>query len=320
VARVIVVGSVNVDLVVAAPRLPSPGETVGGGTFARHPGGKGGNQAVAAARLGANVSFVGAVGDDELGREARAALGAEGIDTTHVATVSEPTGVALIVVAGGENLIAVAPGSNASVTPAAVRSALEALSPGSGDVVLVSHEIPTAAAAEALQFADASGATSILNPAPADGLDRSILGLASVITPNRAEVAALANDDARRVGQYRPPLDGVAAARALLARSPEGAGPGAILVSLGEAGAVLVREGRADADVQAPKVAVVDSVGAGDTLNGALAAALAAGRDLDAATDEAVVAAALSVRRAGAREGMPTRAELDVALTRRGRG
>jgi ribokinase len=317
VGRVIVVGSVNVDLVVTTERLPGAGETVGGGTFARHNGGKGGNQAVAAARLGANVAFVGAVGDDELGRDARAALAAERVDTTQLATVSEPTGVALIVVAHGENIIAVAAGANAAVTPALVRSSLEALSPGSGDVVLVSHEIPTVAAARALQLARAAGATTVLNPAPADGLDRSILATATVLAPNRGELATLANTAAKRAGRYGGPLDGVAAARALLTPGPEGGSPGAILVSMGGAGAVLVRRDKPDMDIAAPKVSVVDSVGAGDTLNGALAAGLAAGSDLEVAAREAVVAASLSVTRAGAREGMPTREELDAALARR---
>ena len=141
--RVVVVGSVNVDLVVATARLPGPGETVTGGDVARHHGGKGGNQAVAAARLGASVAFVGAVGEDDFGLAARSALAAEGIDVTHLATASRPTGVALIVVdARAENLIAVAPGANASPTAASVAAALDALAVGPGDVVLASCEIP----------------------------------------------------------------------------------------------------------------------------------------------------------------------------------
>jgi ribokinase len=311
---VIVVGSVNVDLVVVTDRLPAAGETVTGGMFARHQGGKGGNQAVAASRLGAAVWLVGATGDDAFGSEARAALEAERVDTTHLATAATPTGVALIVVARGDNLIAVAPGANRSVTAEAVHSALEALAPKAGDVILVSHEIPTAAATEALRLARSAGATVILNPAPADGLDRATLALADVITPNRAEVAALANADAKRAGRYRAPLDGVAAARSLIAPSPEGEGPRAILVSLGSAGAVLVRPGQRDVEIPAPRLQALDSTGAGDALNGALAAALADGKALEAAAREAVAAASLSVSRAGAREGMPTRAELDAQL------
>ena len=313
-ARVIVVGSVNLDLVVVTDRLPAAGETVTGGTFARHHGGKGGNQAVAAARLGAAVSFVGATGDDPFGTEARAALEAERVDTTHLFTAAEPTGVALIVVARADNIIAVAPGANRSITADRVQTAIESLVPTGGDVVLVSHEIPTTAATEALRSARSAGAVTILNPAPADGLDRATLALADVITPNRAEVAALANSDAKRAGRYRAPLDGVAAARSLIAPSPEGGGPRAILVSLGSAGAVLVRAGTPDVEIPAPSVIAVDSTGAGDALNGALAVALASGKTLDVAAREAIVAASLSVARAGAREGMPTRAELDAGL------
>jgi ribokinase len=312
--RVIVIGSVNVDLVVVTDRLPGAGETVTGGTFARHHGGKGGNQAVAASRLGAATSFVGATGDDAFGAEARAALQAENVDTTHLGTAAMPTGVALIVVARGENIIAVASGANRSVTAEAVRSALESLAAKPGDVVLVSHEIPTAAATEALRFARSAGATTILNPAPADGLDRATLALADVITPNRAEVAALANADAKRAGRYRVPLDGIAAARSLIEASPEGQGPRAILVSLGAGGAVLVRPGKPDVEIAAPQLPAVDSTGAGDTLNGALGAALAGGKELEVAAREAVIAASLSVSRAGAREGMPTRTELEAVL------
>ncbi len=191
--RVVVVGSVNVDLVVATARLPGPGETVTGGDVARHHGGKGGNQAVAAARLGASVAFVGAVGEDDFGLAARSALAAEGIDVTHLATASRPTGVALIVVdARAENLIAVAPGANASPTAASVAAALDALAVGPGDVVLASCEIPAGAVRSALATARAAGAVAVLNPAPADGLDAATIALADILTPNEAELALLA--------------------------------------------------------------------------------------------------------------------------------
>ena len=314
--RVIVVGSVNVDLVITAERLPAAGETVSGGRFARHQGGKGGNQAVAAARLGARVAFVGAVGGDAFGDEARAALEAEGIEARELRTLpAEPTGVALIVVAaGGDNLIAVASGANAAVEVGAVRDALERLAPAAGDVVLVGHEIPTAAAREALIAAGERGATTLFNPAPAEGLDRATLGLASLITPNLQELAVLVNADTRRTGGYRPAGDVLAAARSLIERSSEGDGPPAILVSLGAGGALLVRRDADPVEIAAPTTSAVDTVGAGDALNGALAAALASGRTLEDAAREAVVAASLSTVRPGAREGMPRRAELDAAL------
>ena len=287
--RVFVVGSVNVDLVVTTDRLPRPGETVTGGRLAQHHGGKGGNQAVAAARLGAPVVFVGAVGDDDFGTAARAALAAEGIDVGHLATLEgASTGVALILVNGrGENLISVASGANGRIAPEDVTTALRELEIRPGDVVLVGHEIPTAAARAALVAGRAAGAAAILNPAPADGLDAATLAAADILTPNEGELAIL-----RDVG------------------IPEDA---ALLVSLGADGARLEAGGAMRA-IAALTVVAVDTVGAGDTLNGALAAALAAGDGLPEAARRAVVAASLSVTRAGARDGMPSRFELEARL------
>jgi ribokinase len=299
--RVVVVASVNVDLVVTVGHLPLPGETVTGGRFARHHGGKGGNQAVAAARLGAPTAFIGAVGRDAFGEEARAALEQEGIDLRGLVTLDgAATGVALILVeVGGENSIAVAGGANAAVTPELVGQMFRDLGVSSADVVLVGHEIPTAAAREALRLARDAGAKTILNPAPAHGLDRDVLALADIVTPNRGELAVLAHDDGPAAGPI---------ANALLA----GATGRAILVSLGADGALLVGPG-GTTPIAVPSVEVVDTVGAGDTLNGALAAGLAAGLSLHDAARRAVVAASLAVTREGAREGMPTLAELQAA-------
>jgi ribokinase len=316
--RVLVVGSVNVDLVVRAARLPEPGETVLGGTFDRFHGGKGGNQAVAASRLGAAVSLVAALGDDDFGDEAAEALQRQGVSTTAVARLGgTPTGVALILVdAKGENLIAVAPGANAAVSDAQVTAALESLGPAPGDVVLVVHEIPTPAARAALRVGRERGATTVFNPAPVNGLDRSVLSLADVLTPNRGELARLAADDARHTGRTMTgALDAVRMAGALLDTTSEGPGVGdAVLVSLGATGALLVRRDAPAVDIPSPSVTAVDATGAGDTLNGALAAGLAAGMDLEAAARRAVVAASLSVTRPGAREGMPTMDELEAAI------
>ena len=313
----IVVGSVNVDLVAHGERLPSPGETVTGGVFSRHHGGKGANQAVAAARLGAPTAFVGAVGDDEFGGAARAALAADGVDVAGLAVVPGPTGVALILVdARGENLISVASGANAAVTPDLVRTALANLAPAPGDVVLVGHEIPTGTTIAALAAGRAAGATTILNPAPADGLGRTAFGVADIVTPNRGELVSLAAADARRVGRS----GGVGGepetlARALLEANSEGPGVrGAVVVTLGAAGALVIRAGRPTVDMPAVAVRAIDTVGAGDAFNGALAAGLVAGLDLEAAVRRAVAAAAVSTTRAGARGGMPTVAELDAFL------
>ncbi len=286
--RVIVVGSVNMDLVLTLAHIPEPGETVIGGVYSQHHGGKGGNQAVAAARLGARVAFVGAVGDDAFGRQARAALEVEGIDTSELLTLSGvATGVALIQVdARGENTVSVAGGANRAWGVDEVNEALRRLGPRPGDVVLVGHEILTAAAAAALAWARKAGATTILNPAPAHGLDAATVALADLITPNEGELAVL------HAAGLKPPN---------------------VLVSLGAAGArVTTPDG--DSLITAPQVIAIDTVGAGDTLNGALAAALASGLDLPEAARMAVTAASLAVTRAGAREGMPTRHELDAAL------
>ena len=284
--RVVVVGSVNADLVVAVDALPAPGETVAGGRFARWGGGKGANQAVAAARLGASVTLVGAVGDDPFGDDALRELAAEGIDVSAVARVNAPTGVALIVVdASGENQIAVASGANAEVSvPAA---------PLGDAIVLLGHEVPDAAIAAG---ADRGGRV-ILNPAPAREIDPCVLAARPILTPNASEAAQL-------TGEREPE----AAARALAAKT------GApVLVTLGADGALLL-----DGDIEripAPRVDVVDTTGAGDTVNGALAAELASGRELREAVRFALAAAALSTTAEGARGGMPRRDEVQRWLS-----
>lgn len=301
--RVIVVGSVNVDLVVVVDHLPEAGETVAGGWFSQHHGGKGGNQAVAAARQGVPTAFVGAIGADTLGGQARAALDADGIDLRGLVTLEDQaTGVALITVdAQGENTIAVAGGANRSLRPEDVDRAFATLAPGVGDVVLVGHEIRTEATEAALRLARAAGSTTILNPAPVDDLTAGVLALADVLTPNRGELNDLLDGGHPAAGP---------AAASLLALVPDLA----VLVSLGADGALLVRSS-GSLPIPAPQgLAVVDTVGAGDTLNGVLAAGLAAGLPLVDAARRAVVAASLAVTRAGAREGIPTAAELDAML------
>lgn len=328
--RVLVVGSVNVDLVVAASRLPGPGQTVTGGDLARYQGGKGGNQATAAARLGARVAVVGAVGDDEMGRQARSALASEGIDVTGLAVSGRATGVALIVVdPRGENLITVAPGANGDVNALHVRTALAALAPGPDDVVLVCREIPPDGVRAALEVGREAGSITILNPAPADGLDAATLALADILTPNETELALLVGpglgpDPGPSSGRGDPET----AALHLLAGQPVGDGntapPGTpaerddaaldrtVVVTLGAAGALIVRATGAAVAVAALAVDVVDTTGAGDTFNGALAAGLADGLDLARAVRRATAAAALSTTRPGARGGMPTRVELEA--------
>jgi len=296
-AAVVVVGSVNADLVVSVAQLPRAGETVAGGTFARHGGGKGANQAVAAARAGASVAIVGAVGADDLGEEALRELAAEGIDVSAVARLDGvATGVAAIIVdKAGENQIAVASGANAQLGGDAVTQALARLLTAARGVVLLGHEVPEAAVVAGARAAHAAGWQCVLNPAPARPLPDALGNV--MLTPNADEARALAGVD-----------DVEAAARALAVRT------GApVLVTLGADGALLLR-GDAAERLPAPRVDVVDTTGAGDTVNGALAAELAAGRPLRDAARFALTAAALSTRAPGARAGMPRRDEVLAAL------
>jgi ribokinase len=281
---VLVVGSINVDLVITLERLPAPGETVTGGRFARHGGGKGANQAVAAARAGARVRLVGAVGDDEFGAAAVAELEAEGVDAEAVARIDgTPTGVALIAVdAEGRNQIAVASGANARVDGALVAAGVDRSGLTGRDVCLLGFEVPDDAVVAGANAAAAAGARAVLNPAPARALPATGPVL---LTPNALEAHALTGEP-----------DPERAARAIAQQT---AAP--VLVTLGADGALLL-DGDTVATLPAPPVAdVVDTTGAGDVLNGVLAAGLAAGLDLQAAAKRAVEAASGSVRRPGAR-------------------
>jgi ribokinase len=236
------------------------------------------------------------------GSDARAALEADGVDASGLLTLpTASTGVAFIVVdASGENSIAVAGGANAALSSVQVRAALKRLALTRADVVLVGHEIRTGATHEALRLARIAGATTILNPAPAGGLDRPTLDLADILTPNEGELETLAG----------PGGTTIAKARRLLGPEP---GRRGVLVSLGAQGAMLVT-GRRSQAIHARSLAATDTVGAGDALNGALAAALAGGATFADAAKRAIVAATLAVQRSGAREGMPTARELDAAL------
>ena len=243
--RVIVVGSVNIDLVARVPHLPHPGETVTGGSYERHHGGKGGNQAVAAARLRRPTLFIGAVGDDTFEKEARRALSSERVDVSMLASLpGQATGVALILVdATGENQIAVVPGANGAIEAGYVRECLARLGPLMGDVLLVCNEVPVHVVKEALVCGRAAGATTILNPAPAIGISRSIFGLADIVTPNRTELATLLLTEARRVGRKTDSANGETAvrARALMEAGTEGPGVRkAAIVTLGASGVVVL--------------------------------------------------------------------------------
>jgi len=293
---VIVVGSVNMDLVVTVPALPRPGETVAGGSFTRALGGKGANQAAAAAKLGARVWLVGLTGDDDFGREARADLEARGVDISSLGYSSAPTGVASILVDGdGRNLIAVASSANHELTGVEVTERLSALSAESA-VLLANLEIPDEAIAAAAEQASGRGWTLVLNPAPARPLPQGLLARCDVLTPNEAEADALGSVEA-------------------LLRL----GVGAIVVTLGADGARVHRSDGTTTHQPSITVDVVDTTGAGDAFNGALVWSLASGHDLEEAVRWATAAGALACRALGARASLPDREELERATAMPGR-
>lgn len=296
-SNVVVIGSINVDLVVTADRLPRPGETVLGGRFAIHHGGKGANQAVAAARAGARVTMIGAIGSDDHGEGSLASLREEGVDVSRVRRVErEPTGVALIVVGPrGENQIAVAPGANATLElDGDDRQAI-----ADADVVLTNHEIPADTVLDGLRAAHDANTTAILNPAPARALAAEVLALGPILTPNEHElVVAIGNDDTGAA------LDELAMRHA-----------GPIVVTQGPAGALLADGDRRERFPGYPAATVVDTTGAGDTFCGVLAAWLAGGASLDEAIHAANAAGSLSVSAAGARAGMPAHEDIVTLLS-----
>ncbi|MCD2147385.1 PfkB family carbohydrate kinase [Gordonia paraffinivorans] len=301
---VLVVGALNVDLVVAADRLPGPGETVVGPRLDKFGGGKGANAAIAAARMKVPVRYCGAVGDDELGREALAELSASGVDVTDVAVLDDvATGTALIVVdAAGENQIAVAAGANAALTPAHVRLAVERAEGWAG-CVLVSTEISPAAVNAAVAAASEIGLLCVLNPAPVHDEVVASARAASVLTPNSSELRDLCTALSLQ-------FTDVGEAAATVARAT-----GAYLVvTRGSHGALVAGpDGTVDHLPALTVSDVRDTTGAGDTFNGALAAALSSGMPVGAASTLAVRAASLSVRHVGARTGMPFVEEVNAA-------
>ena len=293
--RIVVVGSINMDLVTEAHRFVGAGETILGERFLTVPGGKGANQAVAAARLGAKVALVGALGDDVFGRQLREGLVSEGINLEHVAQLDdEASGTASITIAKGENQIIVVPGANAHVTPDQVEQARELVR--HADVVLVQMEIPLDAVEAAVRLGAGLDVPVILNPAPARQLPVDWLRLARYATPNQHELAILLGAD--------PATD----FRMLMQ-----AAPCPTVLTRGSEGAWFREQGEPVHQAGFP-VEVVDSTGAGDTFNAALAVFLHEG--IASAVRKACLAAALSVTRLGAQGGMPRLTELEAALAK----
>jgi ribokinase len=297
-AEVVVLGSANVDHVLAVERVPTAGETVLAGTEARSPGGKGLNQAVAAARAGVVTAFIGAVGDDDGGRLLREVLAAGGVATSGLRTSAEPTGEATVVVGqDGENLIVVSRRANATVTDltTADRAAIAA-----ARVLLCQLEVPASVVLAAARWARASETTLILNAAPAGALPAEVWPLTDLLVVNETEAAQIARDTA---GQ--PALetgDVVAGLRRLV---------GAVVVTRGARGAEYSGPDRERLAVGAPAVTAVDTTGAGDTFCGVLAAAIAGRLTMSQALHRAAAAGAWSVQRHGTTESMPTSGQLD---------
>jgi ribokinase len=298
-ARIVVVGSFNADLTAYMQRMPRPGETVHGHKFVIGPGGKGSNQAVAAARLGAQVTFVGRVGQDVFSEVALRMWEQEKISTRYVIRDAEnSTGVAPIFVDdSGENSIVVVLGANLAVSTVDIDAAADVIA--QADVVVTQLEINYDATAYALKVAKARGIRTILNPAPAGQVTPDVLALAGYITPNETELETLA-------GKPGAPVED--AARSLLTTAEQ-----TVIVTLGAQGAQSVRK---DGSIHVPtyKVDVVDTTGAGDAFNGGLAVALAEGRNLRDAIAFANATAALCVTRPGTAPSMPQRHEVDTLI------
>jgi ribokinase len=291
--KIIVIGSSNTDMVIKAPKLPLPGETILGGQFHLFSGGKGANQAVAAVRLGGNVLFVAKTGNDLFGKQAIGQFKEEGIDTTFVSTDNDnPSGVALIMVdAKGENIISVASGANAHLSEADVDKATSQID--EAVVVLLQLEVPIATVCYAIEQMWKLGKKVILNPAPAQPLPEELYDRLYIITPNETEAEILTGIHV---------TDEETASKAALALKSKGVKQ--VVLTMGAKGAFVLTD-TFKGLVSAPKVQAVDTTAAGDVFNGALAVAIAEGLPLERAVDFACQAAAISVTRMGAQASAP---------------
>lgn len=298
--KILVVGSSNTDMVIKADHLPRPGETILGGTFFMNPGGKGANQAVAAARLGANVSFICKTGSDIFGHQSQQLFEQEGIDTSFIFSDSRnPSGVALITVdSHAENCIVVASGANANLMPADLMSAQKAIE--EADIVLMQLEIPMETVEYVARVACENNKTVVLNPAPARPLSKELLRNLSIITPNETEAEMISGVKI---------TDMASATEA--ARVISNMGVDQVIITLGAKGALVYTSGLAE-EVASFKVEAVDTTAAGDIFNGALAVAISEERSLKEAVRFAAKAAAISVTRVGAQSSAPYRNEVDV--------
>ena len=302
-AKIVVVGSANTDMVIKTERLPKPGETVLGGQFATVQGGKGANQAVAAARLGGKVTFVTRLGTDSFGRIAAAAYQTEGINLDFLVwDDAAPSGVALILVnKNGENIIAVAPGANANLAPDDVLRAEPAIR--KADCMLLQLEIPLPTVQTAAELARRHGVRVILNPAPAAALSDDLYRNVDVLTPNESEAALLAG------AETDLPASDLARKLRALTRIP------VIVLTMGDKGALTLIEQEENL-TPAFEIEAIDTVAAGDAFNGGLAVALGNGQDLPTALRFASAAGAIAATRSGAQPSLPTLQEVKAFLAR----
>jgi ribokinase len=302
--KIVVLGSFVADAAFRAARLPGWGETLMGSGFALGPGGKGSNQAVAAARAGAKVQMISRLGEDAFGRLARDTWAADGIDASLVGNCATPTGAAAILIdeAKGENAIIVVPGACFTLTPADVEAVGDAIR--SAGVLLTQLELPLETVERGLRLAREAGVVTILNPAPAQALSDAMLGLADFLIPNESEAALLTGLPVESVAQAE------AAAGVLLGRGARG-----VIVTLGAQGALVCAEGVEAVLVSAFSVGpVVETTGAGDAFCGGFAAALGEGRGVLEAARFGCATAGISVTRAGTAPSMPRRAEIEALL------
>lgn len=301
-ARILVVGSINTDLVIRSQRLPQPGETIRGDGFKIVPGGKGSNQAVAAGRLGGAVTMIGRVGDDAFGPVMRGTLEAAGVDTTEVKSLTDTaTGVAFILLdEAGENSIIIAGGANAHLSAADIEAAGALFD--AADVLLLQLEIPLDAVAAAISMAKARNVRVVLDAGPPTPLSLEMLRQVDVLSPNETEAAALLGHEIVTIDDAR------AASRELL-----DLGVGSVVFKLGERGCMVVTREYVQR-LPAYKVNVVDTTGAGDAFTAALAVILGEGKSLAEASSFASAAGALAVQKFGAQPSMPTRAEAEAFL------
>jgi ribokinase len=299
--KIVVIGSLNMDVVAVAPRIPVPGETIIGDNYFTAPGGKGANQAYAAAKLGGNVAMLGRLGSDDFGRQMRQNLAGAGCDVSGLKSVDGASGVALInVAASGQNSIIVVPGANARLSAADVEAELAQLD--DIGLVLLQLETPLPTVLAAAREVRRRGGTLILDPAPAPAspLPAELLGLADILTPNETEASILAGLPPGR-------LD-VSQAEAV-ARKLQAIGASAVIMKLGDQGCVLVEKDRAIA-IPAIPVTAIDTTAAGDVFNAGLAVGLSEGMNLEQACRFAVQASAISVTRLGAQPAAPSRDEV----------